>query len=203
MATEDQPAAHAPAAGAAIARKRPPKTRLDKLLGRPESGVVLAAVAVRAFFAAFAPHFAAQAGMSNILLAGSAMGIIAVGVATLMIAGQFDLSVGSVYGLSAGIVVLMVNAGMPGWAALPAVMLVGLAIGAINGFLVTRLEIHSLIITLGALMFYCGVMLAITEGFPIRLNVPDPFLKALDLQLWGIPACSSGSSALRRSSPMC
>lgn len=172
---------------AVVASKRLPKTRMDRLLGRPESGVVLAALIVYVVFALFAPHFFSARVTSNILLAGATIGIVAVGVATLMIAGQFDLSVGSVYGLSAAIVVLLVNAGVPGWAALPMVMLFGLAVGTINGLLVTRLEIHSLIITLGALMFWRGVLLALTEGFPIRLSAPDPFLSMLDFQWMGIP----------------
>lgn len=174
-------------ASAAITRKRPPKTRLDHLLSRPEAGVVIAAVIVYVVFALLAPHFFTERVTTNILLSGATLGIIAVGVAALMIAGQFDLSVGSVYGLSAALVLLMVNAGLPGWSTLPVIMAFGLVVGTINGLLVTRLEIHSLIITLGGLMFYRGVLLAITEGFPIRLAAPDPFLSALDFQLWGIP----------------
>ncbi|UCI32083.1 ABC transporter permease [Mesorhizobium sp. B4-1-4] len=183
--TQEQP--FAPASTTAIARKRPPKTRLDRLLGRPESGVVIAAVLVYLFFALVAPHFFSERVTANILLASSALGIVAVGVATLMIAGQFDLSVGSVYGLSAAIVILLVNQGVPAWVALPIIMLFGLAVGTINGLLVTRLEIHSLIITLGGLMFYRGVLLAITQGFPIRLKSPDAFLSSMDFSIWIIP----------------
>ncbi len=176
-----------PAASAEIGLKRPPKTRLDRLIARPESGVVLAAVVVYIFFAILAPHFLTERVTANILLASASLGIIAVGVATLMIAGQFDLSVGSVYGLSAAAVVFMVNAGIPGWAALPLVMALGIAIGVANGWLVTRLGVHSLIITLGGLMFYRGVLLALTEGFPMRLKEPDPTLSALDFELGPIP----------------
>jgi simple sugar transport system permease protein len=171
----------------ALVRKRPPKTRMDKLLSRPESGVIIAAVIVYVFFALAAPHFFSDRVTSNILLSSATLGIIAVGVAMLMIAGQFDLSVGSVYGLSAGVVIMSVNAGVPGWLALPIVMVFGLAVGTINGLLVTRLNIHSLIITLGSLMFYRGVLLALTEGFPIRLRSPDAFLQALDFSWLGIP----------------
>ena len=170
-----------------ISLKRPPRTRLDKLIARPESGVVLAALVVYVFFAIMAPHFLTERVTSNILLSSASLGIIAVGVATLMIAGQFDLSVGSVYGLSAAVVVFMVNAGISGWAALPLVMGFGIVIGIANGWLVTRLGVHSLIITLGGLMFYRGVLLAVTEGFPMRLAAPDPTLSALDFELGPIP----------------
>ncbi len=176
------------AADEAITRKRPPKTRFERWMGRPESGVIIAAVLVYAFFAVAAPHFFSERVASNILLSSSTIGIIAVGVAALMIAGQFDLSVGSVYGLSSGVVILCVNSGVPGWAALPIVILFGLVVGTINGYLVTKLQIHSLIITLGSLMFFRGVLLALTEGFPIRLKVPDPFLQMLDFTYLGIPS---------------
>jgi simple sugar transport system permease protein len=171
----------------AIASKRPPKTRFEKLMSRPESGVILAAVLVYAFFAVAAPNFFSDRVASNILLSSATLGIIAVGVAALMIAGQFDLSVGSVYGLSSGVVILCINAGVPGWMALPIVMVFGLVVGTINGYLVTKLQIHSLIITLGGLMFYRGVLLAVTQGFPIRLKDTDPFLKFLDFSWMGIP----------------
>jgi simple sugar transport system permease protein len=171
----------------AISAKRPEKTFVDKLMLRPESGVVIAAVAVYLFFSAFAPHFFSDRVASNLLLSSSTLGIIAVGVAVLMIAGQFDLSVGSVYGLSAGMVIMGVNAGIPAVVMLPIILVAGLMIGAFHGFLVTKLQIHSLIITLGGLMFYRGVLLALTEGFPIRLKVPDPFLRAFDFNWNGIP----------------
>ena len=167
--------------------KRPPRTWLDRVVARPESGVVLAALIVYAFFAIMAPHFLTERVTSNILLSSASLGIIAVGVATLMIAGQFDLSVGSVYGFGAAVVVFAINFGIPGWAALPLVMAFGIAVGMVNGWLVTRLGVHSLIITLGGLMFYRGVLLAVTEGFPMRLAKPDPTLSALDFEFGPIP----------------
>jgi simple sugar transport system permease protein len=171
----------------AVARKRPPKTMLDKIMSRPESGVIIAAVLVYALFAFIAPHFLSARVLSSILLSSATLGIISVGVAVLMIAGQFDLSVGSVYGLTSGVAILCINAGLPGWAALPVTLLVGFALGIINGWLVTKLEIHSLIITLGSLMFYRGVLLAVTDGFPVRLKAPDPFLSSLDFALGPVP----------------
>ncbi len=169
---------------AAIRAKRPPKSRLQKAFSRPESGVVVAALMVYLLFSFVAPHFDSERVTANILLSSSTLGIVAVGVALLMIAGQFDLSVGSVYGLSSAFIILALNASIPAPLVLIGVMLVGLAIGAINGLLVTALKIHSLIITLGALMFYRGLLLAMTQGFPIRLKEPHDFLRAFDFN-WG------------------
>ena len=133
LTTANRPSAAAK--DAEIRLKRPPRTRFDRIVARPESGVVLAALVVYVFFAIMAPHFLTERVTSNILLSSATLGIIAVGVATLMIAGQFDLSVGSVYGLSAALVVFMVNFGVPGWAAHPLVLAFGIAIGIANGWL--------------------------------------------------------------------
>jgi simple sugar transport system permease protein len=154
------------------------------LFTRPEAGVVIAALLVYVALAIVAPHFVTGRVTSNILLASASIGIISVGVAMLMIAGQFDLSVGSVYGLASAVAVVLMNLGVPGPAALAVTLAVGVLIGTVNGVLVTWLQIHSLIITLGGLMFYRGVLLAMTEGFPIRLAAPDPFLRVFDFE-WG------------------
>ncbi len=150
-------------------------------LARPETGAIAAAVFVFAFFSFMSPLFLGERVLGTILLSSATLGIIAIGVCLLMVAGQFDLSVGSVYGLSSGIAIVLFNAGLPGPAVLALTLVAGLAIGAVNGFLVVRLGIHSFIITLGALMFYRGVLLALTGGFPIRLAEMDqPFLRAFD-----------------------
>ena len=76
---------------------------LRKLYLRPEFGVTCATVSIFLFFSIFAEHFFSFAVMSNILLLSAELGMVAIGVAFLMIAGEFDLSVGSVLGLSAAI----------------------------------------------------------------------------------------------------
>ena len=155
-----------------------------RLLARPEAGVVMAAVAIFVFFAIFAPRFLSVIVMSNVLLLSAELGIVAVGVTMLMVAGEFDLSVGSVLGLGAGMVVVWMNAGWPVPLAIFTALVVAAGIGVVNGLLVTRLQIHSLIVTLGGLMFYRACVLAITGGFPIRLDVEFPFLELFNFW-WG------------------
>ena len=155
-----------------------------RLLARPEAGVVMAAVVIFVFFAIFAPRFLSVIVMSNVLLLSAELGIVAVGVTMLMVAGEFDLSVGSVLGLGAGMVVVWINAGWPVPLAIFTALVVAAGIGTVNGLLVTRLQIHSLIVTLGGLMFYRACVLAITGGFPIRLDVEFPFLELFNFW-WG------------------
>jgi simple sugar transport system permease protein len=105
----------------------------------------------------------------------------------LMIAGNFDLSVGSILGLASGICILLLNAGVPALVALALTLAVAAVIGAVNGFLVTRLRIHSLIVTLGALMFYRAVVLALTKGFPLRLAEEIPMMDLFSTRLGFVP----------------
>ena len=84
---------------------------LRKLYLRPEFGVTCATISIFLFFSIFAEHFFSFAVMSNILLLSAELGMVAIGVAFLMIAGEFDLSVGSVLGLSAAIALPLMNYG--------------------------------------------------------------------------------------------
>lgn len=99
------------------------------------------------------------------------MGLVAIGVTILMIAGEFDLSVGSVFALMPmSMAVLMVH-GAP----FPLAMLAGLAlcalIGLINGVVTIRFEIPSFITTLGMLFIARSLTIVISGGFPPLL--PD------------------------------
>ena len=172
-----------PSTAAAEARNK----LLWRLFRRPESGVVMAALAIFIFFALFAPFFLTINVMSNILLLSAELGMVAVGVTMLMVSGEFDLSVGSVLGLGAGMVVVMLNAGVWTPIAILIALIAAAGIGTVNGLLVTRLGIHSLIVTLGGLMFYRAVVLAITGGFPIRLSVEYPFLELFNFWWGAIP----------------
>jgi simple sugar transport system permease protein len=97
--------------------------------------------------------------------------IVAIGVTLLMIAGEFDLSVGSVFALTPMIMAVLMVAG---WAFLPAV-LAGLAaclvLGFVNGFLTIRFEIPSFITTLGMMFMARSLAVVISGGAPPRLNM--------------------------------
>lgn len=160
------PEEHDPAELAGVVQR----SVLRRLLTRPEAGAVMAAVAVFLFFSIFSPHFFSLRVLQNVMLLSAEIGIVAVGVTMLMVAGEFDLSVGSVLGLGGGLVVVWANAGWPVPVAILLALLVGAAIGAANGLLVTRLGLHSLIVTLGGLMFYRAVVLTLNQGSPIRLG---------------------------------
>ena len=148
-------------------------------------GAAIAAVIAVVVFAIIAPNFLSARSLSAILAIAAEAGIVAFGVTLLMVAGEFDLSVGSVLGLCALSVPLMMSVGVP---ALPAILigfLIAASIGAINGVLVTRTRAPSFIVTLGALFFWRGVVLMLTGGFPVRVNRDEPIFQIFSAELGG------------------
>src|SRR5918992_998357 len=117
---------------------------LSKLLSRPELGAIAGLIVVWVFFAIFAfdNNFVSSTTTAAILNRAAPLGILAVAVALLMIAGEFDLSIGSIVGFaSMAIMVLVtpVEAGGFGWPLWPAVgfaLVLTVLTGTINGLLV-------------------------------------------------------------------
>ena len=144
---------------------------LSKLLGRPELGAIAGFVVVWVFFAIIAAdnNFVGMATTASILNRAAPLGILAVAVALLMIAGEFDLSIGSILGFSGMaimIAVTPVDAGGLGWSLLPSVglaLVLALTTGFINGWLVVLTKLPSFIITLGTLFIFRGLTTAITR----------------------------------------
>jgi len=106
------------------------------------------------------------------------LGIIAIGVNLLMIAGEFDLSVGSNFTISALIMAKTLNAGVPLIIAVALALLVGAFVGWLNGFATVKSNVPSFIITLGSMMFWRGIILFISQAANESFH-PGPFFKAL------------------------
>lgn len=140
-----------------------------KLLGVPGAGAVIALVAVYVFFVIVAHDdgFVSWASTASILNAAAPLGIVAIGVSLLMIAGDFDLSVGSMMGFSGVMLMLFISPESIGgynmnvWAAIVVVFAICMAVGALNGFLVVATKLPSFIITLGSLFILRGLAIAL------------------------------------------
>ena len=104
--------------------------------------------------------------------------IVAIGVTVLMICGEFDLSVGSVFALTPMVMAVLIAAGTPFALAFPAGLLVGALTGLVNGLLTVRFGIPSFITTLGMLFIARSLTVVISGGFPPRLP-PDALPKWL------------------------
>lgn len=137
---------------------------LRRILGRPEVGALVAALAVMVFFSIYTSNFMTLPGAGVWLESASTFGIMAVAVALLMIGGEFDLSAGVMTGFSALIVgVLTSHYGVNIWVAVVIALAAALSIGALNGFLVMRTGLPSFIVTLGTFFVLAGIDLAVTK----------------------------------------
>ena len=142
---------------------------IRKALIRPELGAICGTILVFLFFAIVAPDsgmFSLE-GIMNWGTVSAQFAIIAVGACLLMIAGEFDLSVGSMIGFSGITIALLTTAfGVPLWLSILIAFALALAIGAINGFLILRTGLPSFIVTLAALFILRGLTIYI----PISTN---------------------------------
>lgn len=143
------------------------------MLARPEVAAAAGALLVWGVFALVAgPPFRGAEGAAAYLNAAAPLGILAVGVALLMIGGEFDLSVGSVVGASGMVLmILSTELGWPLWPAAAAALATGLAIGFLNGYAVVRTGLPSFIVTLATLFVVRGLTIALTRGLTRRTQL--------------------------------
>lgn len=177
-----------------------PPERLRGMLARPELTALAGALAVFAFFVVTAGDtgFLTSQGTVNYLEVAAQLGIIAVFVTLLMIAGEFDLSVGSMLG-AAGVIVAysVTELDWPLWAALLFASSAAALVGLLNGYLVMRTGLPSFIVTLAALFILRGATIAITRlvtdgstqvGGVEAATEGDPLRALLAGEVAGIPA---------------
>ncbi len=142
---------------------------LRRLVTVPELGPLILLVVMIVVFVSINPAFLSLNNISNALTFTVELGLIALGMTLLMTSGEFDLSVGSVFGFTPVVMWTLINANnLP----LPIAFLIAVAIavgiGAFSGLFVTRLKIPSFLVTLGMLLVVRGTALWITSGFPQR-----------------------------------
>src|SRR6267378_1719264 len=119
--------------------------------------------------------FLGATNFSKLLQQMAVTGVLAVGMLMVIVCGNIDLSIGAVVGLAGGIAALT-----QGWGLVPSLasaILVGLLIGAVQGALVAYVNIPSFIVTLGGLQAWRGLILKLTKGATIPVELP--FFRAL------------------------
>lgn len=145
---------------------RPPglSDTLGRLARRPEMGSLIGLIVVYTFFAVLGGSvFRGATGFSSFLNTASEVGIIALPVGLLMIAGQLDISVGAVVpAASLTVAIISGHYGAPDIVGVAAGLGVGVLVGYMNGLLVTRTSIPSLIITIGTMFGVMGLTLGLT-----------------------------------------
>ena len=120
------------------------------------------------------PFFLQVGNVHSILLSLSLESIVAIGMTVLLVAGGFDLSVGSNLALSGMITALVLARGVPVPAAIAAGLATGAGVGVVNGLIIARVGINPFITTLGMMSVLRGLVLVISGGQNIS-GLPHSF----------------------------
>ncbi len=166
------------------------KFSFGDLLRRPEAGAFLGLLAVLIFFVVFGGiNFLKPAGTASWLNVAANLGIVALPIGLLMIAGELDISIGAM--IPAGSMTVAILSGfydLPIWVGMLGSIVVGITVGLINGILVVRTAVPSLIVTLGMLFAVQGLTLGFSVLLTGTTSVPltaAPWAKAIFGQFIG------------------
>jgi ribose transport system permease protein len=129
-------------------------------------------VVLLVWLSATAPGFLDTDNLTNILLQGSMLGMVAFGMTFLILAGELDLSVGSGVALVSVMSALVMRDTDSILLGVLAGVGTGVALGIVNGLVVTKLEVPSFIATLGTLVIAHGIALALTNGAVVS-GIPE------------------------------
>ena len=146
-----------------------------------EVGIFIALLAIFLFFSFMSPFFFGLENLINVMRQVSLLGIIAMGMCLVIICGEIDLSVGSIYGASGILTGVMLVHGLPIWLAVGLGLATGTLCGLINGLLITYARIPALIVTLGMMNVVRGLALIASNGRVVNISprtVADPHLDA-------------------------
>jgi ribose/xylose/arabinose/galactoside ABC-type transport system permease subunit len=163
---------------------------LRRITGSQQWGIILVLLVLIIIMAIASPVFLSARNIRNVLQQISTLGILSMGMTVLMISGGIDLSVGACISVAAVTMGTMIKAGLPAESAILVGLLIGCAIGLINGALAAYTRAHPFILTLGTMTLLQGVAIYITKGYPItdlgqrfewiggaRLSMPIPGLE--------------------------
>ena len=168
-----------------------PSTRLDwkLVLFRHETVLLVLVVFEWVYFSSVGPRFSSLNNTFDILRHSVEIGLLAVAMTPIILAGGIDLSVGSLLGLCAIFMgKLWRDAGVPLPAAIACTLALGAIAGGVNATLITVLRLPPLIVTLGTFSLFRGLAEAITRGVDTFTNFPASFLFWGQDRWLGMPA---------------
>ena len=133
------------------------------------SGLLVLWLIALAIFAAGAPAFFTLANFTSVLQFSTLLALVTLGQTFVILTGGggIDLSAGGIVSLSGLVIASLIRAGVPAFAAGIIGVFFGGILGSVNGFIITRLRLLPLIVTLGTYYAYNGLALALTGGAPI------------------------------------
>jgi ribose/xylose/arabinose/galactoside ABC-type transport system permease subunit len=146
--------------------------KLTKTIRKKELGIFLGLMGLILLFSIANPRFVSLDNFLNILRQVSIVGIMACGMTCVIVCGDIDLSLGSIYGMSAMLSGFMMLKGIPIPVAIMVSLLIGGTAGLINGIVCTYLRVPAIIATLGMQYMARGLSLILTSGGVINLMTP-------------------------------
>lgn len=151
-------------------------------------GIFVAFVVLCAVLSFTNENFMTWGNWVNVLRQTSINGLLAIGMTFVILTGGIDLSVGSLLAVSAMVTGSMVTGEHPSslWLAIPAGLLAGTALGAVNGFAVARMAVPPFVMTLGMLSVARGLTFIYNDGMPIA-NLSPEFRFLGQGMLFGLP----------------
>jgi ribose transport system permease protein len=170
-------------AESAVAPARRSALFLRLLRENPQLLILILIVGV---FSILFPAFFSQKNLINILKQSTVISIISCGLALVVIGGNLDLSVGALLSFTLGISLSLSN--LNPWLALVVPLLIGVGLGIVNGTIVSRFEVNSIIVTLGSLSLISGFVQFYRQG-NIIMGLPGTILtNFMDLTVFSIPS---------------
>ncbi len=160
-----------------------------RLLARHETALALVLILEVLLFSALGPRFGSPDNLADILRHSCEIGLLALVMTPVILSGGIDLSVGSLLGLCAiGFGKLWRDAGWPIWLAALGALGLGAAGGGLNAWLITRMRLPPLIVTLGTYSLFRGLAEALTRGVDTFTRFPSSFLFWGQDRWLGLPA---------------
>jgi len=176
--------------GTSIARRRlSPGARIGLAIFARYATIIGLALMIVIFSILSPDAFPTLNNFVNVLNQASLATIIAGGLTLAVVVGELDLSIGYAASLHGVLVTgLIVHDKLPIALAIVIVLALGALIGVVNGLIVTKLRVNSVIATLGVGTIIVGLAFAYSSGVPIVAGVPEGFLQlSLGRWLFGIP----------------
>lgn len=144
--------------------------KMKKAIGGDKLVLMAAIVAVFILFTSLNKNFLTTANIINLLVASSLVGLVAIGHTYLIIAGQNDLSPGSLAALSGVIAALLVSWGVPFLAAVLITIVVAAVVGVFNAWMVNKIKLEAFIATLVTQSIVRGFAYIVCEGKPVAIS---------------------------------
>lgn len=151
--------------------------RVKKVLSHDESLLIVALLVVLAGLSILSPYFFSVNNIVNVLRQSSITLIAGVGMTLLLLVGDVDLSIGSLSAFIGVILVKVLNLTNNIFIAFSVALLIGVIAGLINGLIVTKFNINSLIVTLGMMSIYRGISYIMTNAVAVQTS--SKFLKVI------------------------